>query len=421
MTPPLMPPMTPAVTPPGRLHYGWKVVASSMVILATHSLTFFSFGIFLKPVTTQFGWERGAFSLAISITMIVSGSLSVLAGRLSDRHGPRLLVTISGLLTGTGFLLMSQISELWHVYLIYGGLIAVGGSGCVIPITSTIPRWFATKRGTALGLTWTGMAIGGMIGPLLAQSLISGHGWRLAYVALGLANLTLIPLLAQTLRRDPQQIGSRPYGESQAEQDGMPAGMLKGSLSLRQAVRTPRYWFLASLLPCIFFIHQVMMAHLAPHAIDAGMAPTMAATVISILGAANLIGRNLAGFASDRIGARSYLSICVMVVALAFVWLLFARDLWMLYLFAVVYGVAQGGVPIAHTLIIGDLFGLEYLGAIMATTMVMGSMGGAIGAPLAGSIYDGGGSYQSAFIICLGLGTLALILSLFLLRARPDN
>ncbi len=392
-----------------------------MGILAIHSLTFFSFGIFLKPITTQFGWERGAFSIAISITMLLGGSLGILAGRLSDRHGPRLLVTISGFLTGIGFLLMSQISALWQVYLIFGCLIAVGGAGCVIPITSTIPRWFATKRGIALGLTWTGIAIGGIVGPILAQSLISGQGWRFAYIALGLINLTLIPLLAQALRRDPQQIGARPYGESEVRQNEIPGGIMKGSLSLRQAVRIRHYWFLGSLLPCIFFINQVILTHLVPHAIDIKIAPAIAATIISILGAANLIGRNLAGFVSDRIGARLYLSVCLFVVTLAFIWLFFAKDLWMLYLFVVIYGVAQGGIPISHTLVIGDLFGLQYLGAIMASTMVMGSIGGALGAPLAGGIFDVNGSYHWAFIICLALSTLAFILSIFLLRSRADH
>lgn len=385
---------------PKRLHHSWILVISSMGILAIHSLTFFSFGIFLKPITTQFGWERGAFSIAISITMLLGGSLGILAGRLSDRHGPRLLVTISGFLTGIGFLLMSQISALWQVYLIFGCLIAVGGAGCVIPITSTIPRWFATKRGIALGLTWTGIAIGGIVGPILAQSLISGQGWRFAYIALGLINLTLIPLLAQALRRDPQQIGARPYGESEVRQNEIPGGIMKGSLSLRQAVRIRHYWFLGSLLPCIFFINQVILTHLVPHAIDIKIAPAIAATIISILGAANLIGRNLAGFVSDRIGARLYLSVC---------------------LFVVIYGVAQGGIPISHTLVIGDLFGLQYLGAIMASTMVMGSIGGALGAPLAGGIFDVNGSYHWAFIICLALSTLAFILSIFLLRSRADH
>jgi len=381
-------------------------------------MTFFSFGIFLKPVTTQFGWDRGAFSAAISVTMLVAGSIGIFMGRLSDKYGPRLPATVGGILAGTGFLLMSQISALWQVYLIFGCLIAVGGAGCVIPITSTIPRWFAARRGIATGLTWTGMALGGIIGPMLVQSLISGHGWRLAYVVVGLINLVLTPILAQLLRRDPEQIGLRPYGESQAGPGVGHAERPEASLSLGQAIRTRRFWILGSLLPCTFFVHQVMMSHLAPHAIDIKLAPATAAGIISLLGATNLVGRNLSGLVSDRIGARLYLTACLFVMTLSLVWLLFATDTWMLFMFAVVYGVAQGGIPISHTLITGDVFGLRYLGTIMASTMVLGSIGGSFGPPLAGSIFDSSSSYDLAFIICVLLSTLALILSFFLLRAR---
>ncbi|MFC1915482.1 MFS transporter [Chloroflexota bacterium] len=186
-------------------------------------------------------------------------------------------------------------------------------------------------------------------------------------------------------------------------------------------MQTRRYWFLGLLLPGSFFIHQIMMAHLAPHAIDIEITPAIAATIISIIGFGSIIGRNLAGFVSDKIGARLYLSICLFIVTLALVLLLFTRDLWMFYLFAVMYGIAQGGIPITQTMIIGDLFGLQYLGAIMASTMVMGSIGGALGPPIAGGIFDANGSYHLAFIICLSLGTLAFILSLFLLRDTRDN
>jgi MFS family permease len=404
------------MTPVKPLHRSWIVVISSMVILATHSLTFTSFGIFLKPVTTQFGWERGPFSVAISITMLVGGAVGIFTGRLSDRHGPRLLVTASGILSGAGFMLMSQIDTLWQVYLIFGFFIALGASSRVVPILSTIPRWFATRRGAAMGLTFTGMAIGSTVGPVLAQSIISAHGWRTAYMVFGLINLALIPLLAQVLRRDPQQVGMRPYGESQAREEDM-AAVPEAGVSVRQAVRTRRFWFLGALLFCVFFIHQVMMGHLAPHAIDIDIAPAAAATIVSVMGAANLVGRNVAGFMSDRIGARSYFSICLFAMTLALAWLLFTGDLWTLYLFVVVYGVAQGGVPVSQTMVVGDLFGLRYLGVIMASTMVMGSMGGSLGAPLAGSIYDSDGTYRLAFVICLVLGALAFAFSLLLRRA----
>ncbi len=392
-----------------------------MIILATHSLTLFSFGIFLTPVTSEFGWERGAFSLAISIALLGSGLLSILTGRLSDKYGPRFLVTAGGLLVGAGFLLMSRVTALWQVYLIFGFLIAVGTSALVVPIVSTVPRWFAAKRGVAMGLTFSGMAIGAMIGPVLTQSLISGQGWRGGYVALGLVSLVLTPLVAQVLRRNPERIGVRPYGEHHSPPDELAVETAKPNLSLGQAMRTSRFWLLGSMLFCIFFVHQMMMAHLAPHAIDIGIAPAAAATVVSAVGAANLVGRNLAGFLSDRAGARRYLTVSLLVMTLALVWLLLTKDLWMLFLFAVIYGVAQGGFPISHTLALGNVFGLRYLGAIMAGMMVMGSLGGSLGAPLAGSIFDSRGSYNTAFVIALVLGTVALILSFLLLRTRKKE
>ncbi len=230
------------------LHYGWIVVAGSMTVLAISSLTGFSFGIFLKPVTSEFGWERGSFSLAVSITLLGSGLLSILTGRLSDKHGPRFLVTAGGLLVGTGFLLMSRITALWQVYLIFGFLIAVGTSTMVVPITSTIPRWFATRRGIAMGLTFSGVSIGTIIGPILTQSLISIQGWREGYMMLGVVSLLLAPLVAQVLRHSPEQVGVRPYGEDQSRRNEPTTETSYASVSLKQAMRTSRFWILGYLM-----------------------------------------------------------------------------------------------------------------------------------------------------------------------------
>ena len=175
------------------------------------------------------------------------------------------------------------------------------------------------------------------------------------------------------------------------------------------------------MLPCVIFAYQVIMGHLASYAVDIEIAPAAAAGVVSVMGAAGLIGVNLAGFLSDRIGARLYLIICIGMVTAALAWLLFASELWMLHVFAVVYGVGWGGFPTSHTLLTGNLFGLQHLGAVLAAMLVMGSVGGSIGAPLAGSIFDSRGSYDLAFIICLALAAAALVLSLFLPRTGSDS
>jgi MFS family permease len=174
------------------------------------------------------------------------------------------------------------------------------------------------------------------------------------------------------------------------------------------------------LLFCTFFIHQTMMAHLAPHAIDIGIAPATAAILVSVIGGTSLVGRIMAGFLADRAGARFSLTVWLLVTAMALLWLLLTDDLWTLFLYATVYGIVQGGFLIAHNLAIGNLFGPRYLGAIFAGMMVMGSLGASLGAPVAGSIYDSRGNYDAAFLISLVLGMAALGLSFLLLRTRTE-
>jgi len=400
-----------------RLHYGWVMVFSAVGILATHALTFYSFGVFLRPVTEEFGWERGALSAAVSVGMVVSAPLSILAGRLSDRYGPRLLVTASGILTGVAFLLMSQISALWHVYLIYGLAVAVGGGGCVVPVTTTIPRWFERRRGVALGLTFTGIGVGGVITPLLSQWLITDNGWRTAYVVMGLINLVVATALAQTLRRSPQDMGLRPYGQTD-DQPTAEGPVAMPGLSLGQAVRTARFWTFGVVMFCFVFVLQVMMAHIAPHAVDVGVPATPAASIVSVFAATSLLGRNLAGLVSDRMGPTLSLVFHLTAMALALLWLLFAGDAPAFYAFAIAFGVAYGGVVPLQTLLTGELFGLRFLGTIMASLMVFANLGGAAGPPIAGTIFDVTGSYQTAFVICLTVMVLAMILGGFLLRNR---
>jgi MFS family permease len=190
------------------------------------------------------------------------------------------------------------------------------------------------------------------------------------------------------------------------------------SLSIKQAIRTGRFWILSLVMFCFIFIIQIMMAHIAPHAIDVGISSALAASIVSIWAATSLIGRNLAGFVSDRIGPTPSIILHLAIMVLALAWLLFAREVWTFYVFAVVYGIAYGGVVPLQTLLTGELFGLRFLGTVMASLMVVGSVGGALGAPLAGTIFDMTGRYQLAFIICLIMAILAIILSVLLLRQQ---
>ena len=400
-----------------RLHYGWVMVILAMFVLATHSMTIYTFGVFLRPVTMEFGWERGALSVAQSITMLVGGVLAIFTGRLSDRYGPRLLVTVSGLLAGMAFLLMSRVSSLWQAYLIWGLLIGIAFGCCMIPVLSTIPRWFTRRRGVAVGLTMVGFGLGGVIWPPVAQWLISSCGWQHAYVTLGIVTLIIVIPMAQFMKRSPQVIGLKPFGDENVIAKVQSSTPAVEGLSLKQVIKTGRFWIFGLVSFGFVFCMQLIVVHIAPHAIDSGILAIVAASIVSIIAAVSLIGRLGIGFLSDRLGAVPALTACLLIFALALIWILFAKEVWMFYIFAIIYGIAYGGEAAVMVLVPAELFGLKYVGVITAATFLMGAIGGAIGAPFGGHIFDITGRYDLAFVICIIVSALAFILSMILLRS----
>ena len=125
-----------------KIFYGYIVVAASFLIYMVMWGTYYTFGIFFKPFLVEFGWTRAMTSGAYSLSLILHGLLGIVAGKLTDRFGPRVVVTACGLLLGSGYLLMSQVSAIWQLYLFYGVIIGIGISGGFIPLVSTVARWF---------------------------------------------------------------------------------------------------------------------------------------------------------------------------------------------------------------------------------------------------------------------------------------
>jgi MFS family permease len=215
-------------------------------------------------------------------------------------------------------------------------------------------------------------------------------------------------------------MGIEPYGANETTR-AEEARAANAGLSLRQVLKVRQFYLMMVVLFGFVATMQVMMAHLAPHAVDLGMTAAVAASFVSVFAATSLIGRNLAGLLSDRIGAAWTITIHLTATVGAMVWLLAANDTASFYGFAAFYGLAYGGVVPMQTLMAGELFGLRSLGIITAALMLGGSLGGALGPPLAGAIFDSSGSYQWAFRVCLMLLVLAIISSMALRRRRAAS
>jgi len=396
-------------------------VATSALILSIFGTLFFTFGIFLVPLATDFNWDIGALSAALSMTLLIGGGLAIFVGRFNDKYGPRPLVTITGILMGAGYLLLTRVTELWQVYGIFGILMSIALSCCFAPLTSTIPRWFIKRSGVATALTITGFGIGGIIWPIIAQALIDASGWRQAYTILGITSLIAITSLAQFLRRDPQQKGLMPYGYEHVATNNKPetpTPRIETGLSLKQAAKTTQFWIFGGILFTHLFYVLLLQVHIVPDAVSSGIPRTVAAGVLSMFAGASLFGQLLVGIVTDKLGAKLALSASLALGLLALILLLLPAKVWVFYLSAALLGIAAGAVIPLQMLITADLFGLKFMGVMVATLTFFGTTGGAIGPIFAGTIFDVMGSYGLAFLVNSAIAAISLTLSVILLRSK---
>lgn len=395
-----------------RFFYGYVVALVSFLIKVVMWGVTYSFGVFLKPLSAEFGWSRASISGAYSLFMILHGFLCIVAGGLNDRFGPRKVMTVCGFFMGLGYLLMSQISAIWQLYLFYGVIIAIGFSGSFVPLISTVARWFVKRRGLMTGFVVSGVGVGTMIMPLMANWLITNYGWRTSYIVIGSIVLVLIMLAAQFLRRDPAQMGQLAYGEGEVKEEGL--DLQGGGFSLREAIHTMQFWMVGAVFVCFDFCLESAIVHIAPHATGLGISSAIAATFLATIGGGGTVGRIMMGGAGDRIGNRLAAAVCFILMSAALFWLLGAREVWMLYLFAAVFGFAYGGFAALQSPIVAELFGMSSLGMILGSVIFIGTIGDAIGPVLTGGIFDITGSYHQAFLICAIVAIIGFILTFFL-------
>ena len=349
-----------------KIFYGWVVVATFCITGTAIWGIRFSFGVFFKALESEFELSRAATSAIFSVQMAMGGIFTILAGWALDRFGPKIVVLLMGICTGLSLLLTGQTTALWQIFFTYSLLLAMGTGAIYVIVMSTVSRWFEKKRGLALGIASMGAGMGPLVVAPFATYLLSIFDWRMAFTILGAIAWVVVLPLSRLLKRDPQEIGMLPDGAEFSQsiiQDKKPF-VVEDHLSPGQAFRTRSFW----LFLCVFFFFSmnlfIILTHLVPHITDLGFSLVEAATVLSVAGGAALAGRLLLGTASDRLGRKRVAIICMLLHVIALLWLLWSREMWMFYIFALIFGIAWGGMGPAMAAIIGETFGLGRIGPL---------------------------------------------------------
>ncbi|MFC1823616.1 MFS transporter [Thermodesulfobacteriota bacterium] len=395
-----------------KVFYGYFVVCASFLIMVGLWSAYYSFGVFFKPILNEFGWTRAMTSGAFSLATFIGGLLAIAMGILTDRFGPRLVMSLCGIFLGLGYFLMSRINALWQLYLFYGIIVGIGMGGSFVPIMSTVARWFFARRNLMTGLIAAGIGIGGFVGPQIARWLISTNGWRSSYVIVSVIVITFVVLSAQILRKNPAQVGQKPfYGKS--AQAGSPPSQDEGLL-LSSALHTRQFWLIALNFFCFGFCIFSIMVHIAPHAADLGVSAAGAAKILAGVGGFGIVGKLFFGRMGDIFGSKKVLIISSILLAGSLAFLAGVSAVWGLYLFVCLFGVAFGGCGVSHPPLVAWLFGLGSLGLVLGVLNLGFTIGGALGPFFTGYIFDIAGSYLAAFVVCaifslIGLFAIAIL------------
>ncbi|MBI4285949.1 MAG: MFS transporter [Chloroflexi bacterium] len=392
-----------------KLFYGHVIVLSTFLMMMVGMAGYNIFGMFFEPVLKEFGWTRAMTSGAFSLSMILGGFLSVVSGRLADRFGPRLLLTVSGILQGLSYLLVSQINAVWQFYLAFGIVMGAGIGTMIVPLGSTVARWFERNRGMAIGMVMAGTGVGTMILPLWLGVLIQSYSWRAGFIALGIASLLLIALNAQLLKNPGVSDLSRQQREGPAAHNVMPR-----SLSFRKAISNRQLQIIWAIFACSGFASMAIMVHIVIHATGLGISAANAANILAVIGGASIIGRLTAGRVGDLLGNKTALIIGLFMLLASLVWLQFARVLWTLYVFGVLFGIAWGWLFILPSPILADFFGLGAIGLLFGIVQTGLTVGATLGPFILGYLFDLTQTYAHGFMIATVITLVGLVLTVLL-------
>lgn len=389
--------------------YAWVILAVSFAGLVICWGTWRSFGVFLKPLLEEFGWSRAETTGPTIVFSLMNGIVGIYLGRLVDRHGPRLIIPVFGAVMGIGLILASQTTSLWHLYLSYGLIVGAGSTVSYIPFVSTVSQWFQERRGTILGILISGIGVGMAIVPPMTQVLILNVGWRLSFIVLGVFLCVAMIIAGILLKLPPGRKTTQTNAKTETKPELAYQEPGSGELSVRMVLKTRAFWLLFFTYIALTVCLEMTSVHIVAYAIDMNILAAVAATLLTVIGAASILGKLTIGALSDKIGRKVSLTGTMALLGLSLACLPFARNLPALFAFAAVFGIAYGGYAPLIPAFIGDMFGLRSMGTLMGLITLGAGIGSAIGPVLAGYIFDVQSSYNIAFWLAAGIAVLAAL------------
>jgi MFS family permease len=387
------------------IFYGWYIVlACFFALFMVYGARYYSFGVFFKPLSREFGWSRTLTSSAFAMSTIVFGIASLAIGKLVDKYGAKIVMITGTIVGGSGFMLIYFTESLFQFYLFYSVIMTIGMTAtALVPTNALIAKWFAKKRGIAMGIISAGTGVGPFIIINLAEWMIQNFGWRISFVLMGaIVLIVLIPVISFIIKNDPQEMGLQPDGEVQCVNDACKsaARTQDRTWTLKDAVKTRGFWLVSAAYFMYLILYNSVIVHLVPHATDIGHNQVVAAFAMSLLMGFSIPGK-IGCWLADKYSIKNVLAGTIalsMLSVVVFLNILGVKSLCNLYLFVAIFGMAYGSVLPLISALIAQLYGVASFGAIYGGVLMISMIGNGLGPLITGMIFDSTHSYDIAFM-----------------------
>jgi MFS family permease len=378
--------------------YAWVIVAVIAVTMTIASGARFLFGVVLKPLSEEFGWNRAELTGAVMVAMVILSVCQPLVGILVDRYGPKRVLVAGLLILGLALVPLSFASSLWQIYLLYGVLTSLGlAAASPVMATSLIGRWFQEKRGLAMSMATSGSAFGQLLIVPLATWIMTMTSWQMTYRVMAVAIVAVaLPLSAFFLRNAPRGEAAK----SAASERGV---------TLMEAMTHPAFWLLAFGFLVCGWTMAFPNTHFLAYADDMGMSVLHAAHTVSVTAVFSIVGSVLLGLAADRYQRTWVLALTYALRGLAFLLLLALPLNNMIFVYGLVLGISWTATTPLTAAIAADRYGPEHLGLIFGSMFTFMNLGFGVGAFLDGVIFELSGGYTAALLINVALGLVAAV------------
>ncbi len=389
--------------------FRWVVLIAAAVILAlSMGLLINGLTVFVVPLETEFGWQRGDIALINTFGLIGLAVGGIIFGRLADRFGTRRICLFGGVVLGLSVLASAHADRLWQFYVLYLIAGAMGGATFFAPVVALVGNWFKTGAGLALGIVSAGQAVGQGGIPLAATLLISAFEWRGAMTGLGIAILVIVVPLVLLLRA-PSDSGDTAAAVSDAPPTGdLPHNVVVITVS-------------AAVVGCCTLM-AVPLMHLFPLMQGQGISAPDAGGVMLAMLTVGIVGRVFFGKLADMIGALpAYITASAWQTVMVFGFTQF-DSVNAFYLYAALYGFGYSGVMTGILTTTRALTRPSRRASAMGIIGAFAFVGHGIGGWQAGMLFDLTGGYTAPYAVAAAAGVLNLLLiTTLMMRLRRQQ